>query len=195
MTAGSPSRRLVIGALFFLPPLAGCSTTPPAKLYTLAPRAAAPVNRPAATVSVRQVAIAQYLDRPQIVRYSDLYQMSTSEYERWGEGLPDMVTRVLVENLSQRLPGSQVYAASGPLTPTKAAEVSVEVNVSKFDADPGGAVILAAQWIVHNGKKRDQFGSQEIRIATTSGDTTGQVAAMSDALGQLASQIAAGVAS
>jgi uncharacterized protein len=209
MTTRSPSRRLVLGALASLPSLAGCSTSPTPKLYTLAPRPATAGSRSATagsgstvasrspmTVIVRQVDVAKYLDRPQIVRYSDSYEMKASEFERWGEGLPDMVTRVLVENLSQRLPASQVYAASGPLS-LPVTDVTVEVNISKFDPDPGGTVILGAQWVVHSGsgkKARDNFHAREFRIAPTSNDTAAQVAAMSDALGQLADQIAAGVA-
>jgi uncharacterized lipoprotein YmbA len=192
MTTRAPSRRRFLGALFLLPVFA-CSDTPPAKLYTLAPRAATPLRRPPASVSVTQVAVAKYLDRPQLVRYSDPYQMSAAEYERWGEGMSDMVTRVLVDNLSQRLPGSQIYAASGPLTLPNA-EFTVEVNVDKFDAGSDGIIILVAQWVIHSGKGRSQFSAQEIRVAPPSPDAAGQVAAMSDALAQLSSQIAAGIA-
>ncbi len=193
MSAPSPSRRRLVGTLLLLlPVIAGCSSTPPPKLYTLAPRPATPANQLAATVSVRQVGVAPYLDRPQIVRYSSPYEMSASEFNRWGEGMSDMVTRVLVENLAERLPASQVYAAAGPLT-LPGADITIEVNIPRFDADAGGTVILAAQWVVHSGsgkKAKDQFHAQQFRVAPPSNDTAGQVAAMSDALGQLASQIA-----
>jgi uncharacterized protein len=192
MTTSSPSRRRFLGALFLLPAIAGCSDPPP-KLYTLAPHPATPARRPPATVSVAQVSVAKYLDRPEMVRYSDAYQLSASEYERWGEGMSEMVTRVLVENLTQRLPGSQVYAASGPLS-LPGAEFTVEVYVDKFDADAGGVITLTAQWAIHGAKGQNQFHAQEIRIVPSSSDTAAQVAAMSDALGQLSSQIAAGLA-
>jgi uncharacterized protein len=193
MSAASPSRRLVVAALGLLPTLGGCSTSTPAKLYTLAARPATTDPASAKTISVKHVEIAKYVERPQIVRYVDPYQMSASEFDRWGEDLGDMVTRILVENLSQRLPGSQVYAATGPLTLSRS-DITLEVNVDKFDADSGGAVVLVAQWVVHGGKRSDKLHSENIRIATASTGTTDQVAAMSDALGQLASQIAAGIA-
>jgi uncharacterized protein len=193
MTTHAPSRRHFLGVLFLLPAVAGCTDPPPAKLYTLAPRPATPAHRPPATVSVAQVAAAKYLDRPEMVRYSGAYELNASEYERWGEGMSEMVTRVLVENLTQRLPGSQVYAASGPLT-LPSAEFAVELYVDKFDADASGTVVLVAQWVVHDGKSRSQFRAQEIRVVPPSSDTAGQVAAMSDALGQLSSQIAAAIA-
>jgi uncharacterized protein len=192
MTARSLPRRHVVGALLLLPSFGACSATPAPKLYVLAPRPASPLNRPAATIAVKPVDIAKYLDRTQIVRRTGPYQLEALEFDRWGEGLSEMVTRVLIENLSQRLPGSQVRAAAGPFT-LPSPELTIEVNIDTFDADAEGAVTLVAQWVVHRGKA-DQFRSQEIRVMAASRDPAGQVAGMSDALGQLSSQIAAGLA-
>lgn len=207
MTIGSSPRRRVLGALLLLPALARCSTTPPSRLYTLAPRPGTPIDRTAETVMLKRVAapvdrtagaimlkhveIAKYLDRPQIVRYSGPYELTISEFDRWAESLSDMVTRVMVANLSQRLPGYQVFAGSGPLSLNNS-NTTVELNIDKFDVDPGGSVILLAQWVIHRVKS-EQFRSQEIRLATASTGVSDQVAGMSDALGQLANQIAAGI--
>ena len=208
MTIESPARRHVLGALLLLPALARCSTTPPSRLYTLAPRpgtpigrtaetvmlkrVAAPTDRTAGTVMLKHVEIAKYLDRPQIVRYSGPYELTISEFDRWAESLSDMATRVMAANLAQRLPGCQVLTTSGPLT-LKNSDTTIELNIDKFDVDPGGNVVLLAQWVIHH-VKTEQFRSQEIRVATPSSGISDQVAAMSDALGQLANQIAAGVA-
>jgi uncharacterized lipoprotein YmbA len=194
MSIAPASCRLIAAAFAFLIIPAGCSTAPSAKLYTLAARPAPPVADPAKTISVRHVEIAKYLERPQIVRYLDPYQIDALEFDRWGEELGDMVTRVVVADLALRLPGSEVYAATGPLTLPRS-DITIEINIDKFDADPGGAVVLAAQWVVHGGKHRDKLRSEQIRVATTSNDATAQVAAMSDALGQLANLIAASLAS
>jgi uncharacterized protein len=207
MTIGSSPRRHILGALLLLPALARCSTTPPSRLYTLAPRPGTPIARTAETVMLKRVAvpidrttgtvmlkrveIAKYLDRPQIVRYSGPYELTTSEFDRWAESLSDMATRVMVANLSQRLPGSQVFAATGPLS-MNSSNTTIELNIDRFDVDPGGSVILLAQWVIHH-VKTEEFRSQEIHVATASSTISDQVAAMSDALGQLANQIAAGI--
>ncbi len=191
MTAGSPSRRLVIAVLALLPSLGGCSTPSP-RLFTLAPRPGVPDDRFSGTISVKRAELAKYLDRPQIVRYSDTYELSLSEYVRWGEGLNDMVTRVLVEDLSQRLPRSQVYAASGPLT-MPPPDVTLELDIEKFETDPSGAVVLLAKWLAHRERRGDQLRSSHIQVVTSSADAASEVAAMSDALGQLANEIAVGV--
>jgi uncharacterized protein len=193
MTARSPSRRHIVAALALLPALGACSTTASPRLFTLAPRPGAPDNRFSGTIEVKRAELAKYLDRPEIVRYRDAYELSMSEYVRWGEGLGDMVTRVLVEDLAQRLPRGQAYAAPGPLT-LPAPDVTIEVNIDKFEPDPSGAIVLAAQWVARRERSGDRIRSEQIRIAVGSSDATAQVAAMSDALGQLADRIAGGLA-
>lgn len=198
MTSASLPGRLIVSALVMLPALGGCQGSPSAKFYTLASR---PGPLPAAsfskTITVKRVEVAKYLDRPQIVRHYNPYGLSLAEFDRWGEGLGDMVTRVLVENLTQRLPRSQIYAATSPLT-SPTADMTVEVNIDSFEPDSGGAVILAAQWVVHYPNGSARFRSQRIRVEPTGGapkgDATNQIVAMSDALGDLATDIAATVA-
>lgn len=192
MTTRSISRGLILATIALLPALAGCSPTPSPRLFTLAPQQAAPTGQLARTISVKRIAIPKYLDRLQIVRYRDPYELSYSEFMLWGEGLGDMATRVLVEDLSARLPRSQVYAASGPVTGATA-DITIEVNIDRFDTDPNGTVVLAAQWIAHRQGKNDQLHSERIEVVPTSTDATGQVAAMSEALGRFAGQIAAGL--
>jgi uncharacterized protein len=188
------SRRLIPSTLGLLLALGGCQDSPPVKFYTLTARPAAPAAGPALrTIIIKPVEVAKYLDRPQIVRYSGSYELSLSEFDRWGEGLGDMATRVLAEDLAERLPRSHVYAATSTLT-SPDADVTVEINIVKFEPDAAGTVILAARWVIHRAKRGPQFQEQQIRVAASGVDATSQVAAMSDALGQLASRIAAGLA-
>jgi len=216
-----PSRRRAIQAILLTLAIAGCADTPPAKIFTLAPQPGQPAARsgssnpvaatahPTSTqrirstaragstqpgeptkVSVKTVQIAKHLDRPQMVRYSDAYQLQTSEFERWGEGFSDMTTRVLVENLAQRLPHDQVFAASGALT--TAGDVSVEVDIVRFEPDPQGTVLLDARWAAVPRQGPDQgIRSEQIQVKMASDSAADQVAAMSEALGQLADRIAA----
>jgi uncharacterized lipoprotein YmbA len=204
-----PSRRRILSALALLPALVRCQDSPPSRFYTLAPRpAAGPAGKISRTVVVQRVEVAKYLDRPQIVRLGSSYELSFAEFERWGEGLGDMVTRVLVADLAERLPDCDIYAAGGPLT-LPSADKTVEVNIVKFEPDPAGTVVLVAQWAIHGHASSAGFRTQEFRVAAassgstdgsarpgggTGGDAVGQVAAMSDALGQLASAIAKGLA-
>ena len=181
------SRRRLLGAALLVV-LAGCNTTPPPRLFTLEARPAARENGAASVVMVRSVELPHYLDRPEIIRRTSPYELKYSEYERWGEGMRDMVTRILVENLAMRLPKSEVSAGTGPLT--LRARATVEVEIVRFDADPDGTVILAARWAVQRDGKGGRLQSERIRVPGTSADTAQLVAAMSDALGQLGDRIA-----
>jgi uncharacterized lipoprotein YmbA len=139
-------------------------------------------------VAVKPVELAKYLDRPQIVRHSNAYELQIADIERWGEETRDMVTRVLIENLSLRLPASQVVGASGSLTIR--ADVTVEVDISRFDADQSGKVLLDARSAVQRDGRRPSLWSDRITVQPASPSVTDLVAAMSDALGQLSDHIA-----
>jgi uncharacterized lipoprotein YmbA len=189
MTSDKLSRRRLITGLGLLAALEGCTTSPNSRFFTLVPQpAAASAGRSPATVAVKPVELAKYLDRPQIVRRSDAYELQIADIERWGEEMRDMVTRVLIENLTLRLPASQVVGASGSLTIR--ADVTVEVDISRFDADQNGQVFLDARSAVQRDGRRPSLWSDRITVQPASPSITDLVAAMSDALGQLSDHIA-----
>ena len=61
----------------------------------------------------------------------------------WGEPLDAMLARVLVEDLTQRLPQSTVYTSSGAVTGSP--QATVEIEVQRLDLDRGGNLLLIAQ--------------------------------------------------
>jgi uncharacterized lipoprotein YmbA len=173
--------------------LAGCTASTPPRLYTLASRPGPVLAHGPATTAVRDAALAKYLDRPQIVRRGGIYQLEAAEFDRWGEPLSDMVTRVLIEDLSQRLPASQFFRDASP-TATDA-QATLEIDISQFDADPDDTVVLAARWALRLGDQPGPAQSARLTAKPASKSTADLVAAMSQALGQLADRIAASLAS
>jgi hypothetical protein len=101
-----------------------------------------------------------------------------------------MMMRVLVLDLTQRLPGSVVYGDTGAITTRP--DATVEVNVERFDLDRDGAVLLAAQVAIEGGAAPARDVSLTVRPAD--GSTQALVGAMSSATGRLADAIAAMVA-
>jgi uncharacterized lipoprotein YmbA len=189
MTSDNLSRRRLMAGLGLLAAFEGCTTSPNSRFFTLVPQpAAASAGRSPATVAVKPVELAKYLDRPQIVRHSNAYELQIADIERWGEEMRDMVTRVLIENLTLRLPASQVVGASGSLTIRP--DVTVEVDISRFDADQNGKVFLDARSAVLRDGRRPSLWSDRITVQPASPSVTDLVAAMSDALGQLSDHIA-----
>lgn len=189
-----PRARLL--ALVVATPLAlaaaGCSSPEPA-FYTLA--ATPGTARPGAPhlVELRRPSIAGYLDRSEIVRGdTGAYRLDLRAGERWGEPFGAMLGRVLAEDLSQRLPGTTVFTAQGSLSPDPQAQI--EIDVPRFDLGTNGRVVLRAQVAVsraHNGRAAPRTRTVQVEVTPAATGTPALIAAMSQALGQLADAIAA----
>lgn len=192
------TRWFAVLALAVLP--AACASPNPT-LYVLAPVPGTPVPGTIAAgapggrvhakmprvVALRAIAIAHYLERSQIVRSSEGYRMDVLSNEWWGEPLDTMMSRILVQELNQRLPGSTVYGDNGAISTLP--DATVEINVQRLDLDPDGAVLLAAQ-IAVDGKDRASRGVA-FTVRPADATTRALVAAMSAATGQLADTVAA----
>jgi uncharacterized lipoprotein YmbA len=106
----------------------------------------------------------------------------------WGEPLAAMLSRVLVTELGQRLPRSTVLADNVAISSTP--DVTVQANIQRLDEDAAGKVVLQAQAGV-------QFKGQKVPVLRTfhfvvlpAAGVSGEVAAISAALGQLADGVA-----
>ena len=139
---------------------------------------------------VKDVGLASYLDRREIVRSSEGYKLEIMANDWWGEPLAGMLSRMLVQDLTQRLPGSSVYGEAGAITLDYNA--SVGVNFQRLDADRAGNLILIAQVAIEfNRPRRNAARNVTISKPLASPDIPGLVAAISDAAGELADDIAA----
>lgn len=147
---------IALGALLSL---AGCVTPGPAtRAYLLTPTVAAPVTgthraavpetRPR-TVVIRDVRLPLYLDRPQIVTRNDGNALEIAEAEQWGGPLREDMARVLATNLGFLLEGDRVVVA--PFPASGAPDFRIEVDIRSFERQPGGRVVLAAQWWITRG--------------------------------------------
>jgi uncharacterized lipoprotein YmbA len=183
------SRRVALLALAALP--VACSSPNPT-LYVLAPIPGTPQTSASRTgvprvVALRAIAIPHYLERSQIVRSSEGYKMDVLSNEWWGEPLDAMMSRILVQELNQRLPGSIVYGDSGAIsTPSDA---TVEINLQRLDLDRDGAVLLTAQ--IAMGGKATAARGVSFTVRPADGTTQALVAAMSTATAQLADAVVA----
>jgi uncharacterized protein len=179
--------RLLAVALVAL--VAGCSSPNP-NLYTLAAAPGPAIGHGPKVVMLRDLSLAHYLDRPQIVRSSENYRLDVMSNDWWGEALGPMLTRVLVEELNQRLPGSLVYAENGAVSTRP--DAVVELNIERMDADGAGNVVLSAQASVKfTGRPAPVGRAVRLTVTPTGKDIGAEVAAMSAAVGQLADTLAA----
>lgn len=180
-------RRAALGALAIL---AGCRSPEPA-LYTIVAVPGAPRRGGPSTVSLREVSLAQYLDRQSIVRAATDYRLDVSSNDWWGEPLASMLTRVLAENLGQRLPGSSVVQSGGAITVP--AQATVEVNLQRMGLTAPDALTLVAQVAVNSRESRRATAARAVTLTVpvNGAGTQPYVAAASVAVGRLADAIAA----
>jgi hypothetical protein len=184
------ARRLV-GAVVLSATLAiaACSSPDP-KLYTVASLPGTAVSGAPKVVSLHTVGIARYLQRNQIVQTSEDYRVVLRGTDWWAEPLDAMLTRVLAQDLTERLPQTTVYTSAGAVTGSP--EATVEVELSRLDLDRSGNLLLIGQASV-SFKSQAAPDTRSLRLSQPppSPGVEGQIAATSTAMAQVADEIAA----
>ena len=182
MTAMRGLREMAV--LVMVMAFAACTTPPPA-LYAIAPVQGVAQPRGPKVVLLQQIGLARYLERSQIVRSSESYRLDVLQNDWWGEPLGSMLSRVLVDELGQRLPQSVVLSENGAVS--SPADATIQLNVRRLDEDAAGNLILAAQSAVtFKGRQTPELQSFHFVVQPQAAGVTGEVAAISVAVGQLA---------
>jgi uncharacterized protein len=182
-------RRWRIAVVLSIAALFACSSPSP-NLYTIAP-----VQGPAKTggpkvIVLRQIGLARYLERSQIVVSSENYRLDILPNDWWGEPLGAMLSRVLIDELSQRLPQSAVLGENGGVSTE--ADATIELNLGRLDEDAAGNLVLQAQTgVTFKGRPATVLRSFRIVVTPQAPGVQSEVAAISAALGQMADGLAA----
>jgi uncharacterized protein len=168
--------------------LGACSSPSPV-LYTIAPVQGQVRSGEPKVIALQQISIARYLERSQIVQSSENYRLDVMENDWWGEPLGAMLSRVLIEELGQRLPQSTVISESGAVTASP--DATVELNVQRLDEDVSGNLLLQAQASVDfKGRGAPVLRSFRLTVPPPAPGIPGEVTAISTAVGQLADGLA-----
>jgi len=171
--------------------LAGCSTTPAVRYYTLNPFAEMQPDIPQAVsgntlaIGVGPVEFPKFLDRPQIVTRQSQNRIEVSEFHRWASSFSEDFLRVLAKNISILLPADRV--AAYPWTDQFSPSYRIQLTVEQFDGRFGGDVVLNVTWSVWNQKDMNQaiFKHTRIKEPVSAEDYDALVAAQSRAIGTL----------
>jgi uncharacterized lipoprotein YmbA len=126
-------RTTVLASMLFL---CACTASPPT-FYAIAPGDGAAQQGGPKIILLQQIGFARYLERFQIVRSSENYRMDVMPND-WGESIGAMLSRVLLEELGQRLP-SVVLSENGAVS--SPAEATIEPNLRRLDEDSTGKLI------------------------------------------------------
>jgi len=167
---------------------AACSSPDP-KLYTVASLPGTAVPGGPKVVSLHTVGIARYLQRNPVVQTSEDYRVVLRGTDWWAEPLDAMLTRVLAQDLTERLPQTTIYTSAGAVTGSP--EATVEVELSRLDLDRAGNLLLIGQASV-SFKSQPAPDTRSLRISQPppSPGVEGQIAATSTAMAQVADEIA-----
>jgi uncharacterized lipoprotein YmbA len=173
--------------------LAGCASPSPS-YFTLAAVPGDSVTTGPLRVELRQLGLAGYLDRPEIVRSTSGYQVALIPNARWGEPTGGMIERVFTEDLVRRLPEASVVSETGAISTTP--DRVVEIDLQRLDTDASGEVVLLAQVAVRHETGAPGADARTYRLTArpASDSTRDLVAAESHLLGELADRVAATLA-
>ncbi len=173
----------------FLAALLSCAGSPDPIFYALSSRPGPALGSPALKVELRSPGLPGYLDRPDIVRRVTAERLELAPEERWGAPLDAMVGATLADDLSQRLPNCVVFSEAGALSP--AADVGVEIQISRFELTDNGSIVLVAQvaarWASPDATRMER---QTLSLQPASHRTADLVASMSQMLGLLSDVVA-----
>lgn len=176
---------IAIGTVIWL---SGCSSPSPA-LYTIAPVVGSQHNASPKVILLQQIGLERYLERTQIVRSSENYRLDVMSNDWWGEPLGAMLSRVLVDELQQRLPQSVVISETGAVSAP--ADATITLNVQRLDEDASGTLVLQAQaGVSTKGRAAPSVHNFQFKVPPTAPGVPGEVAAISIAVGRLADGLA-----
>lgn len=178
--------------------IVGCASLPPRKIYVLenaneAALEAYAVNA-APVLRLERVLVPDYLDTTDILTRTGGHDLHSSRTGQWGERLSLGITHALRADLAVRLP-SQIVTGSQS---TDKGVHQILVNVDTFNVWADGHCVLTANWslLEKDGRDAELTEHGAFKTPASSGGTASDatvVAAMADAVSQLADGIASTV--
>ena len=142
--------------------LCGClGRSQPTRFYLLQPTLSLQTGKavPAKEglrIGVGPVEIPEYLDRPQIVTRISKSEFQIDEFNQWAESLTYSIPTILAENLSVLLTTDNLFIFPWP--GSTQIDYQVKVDVVRFNAIPGGKIVLETQHTIFRGESREVLG-------------------------------------
>ncbi|ANA14625.1 hypothetical protein CBI36_13530 [Acetobacter oryzifermentans] len=185
-----PPRRIALAFLGACTLLAGCAS-PPLRLYTLGMPGDRDVQQPhlstrLTTIEISRTVLPDYLDsQDMITRQGE--EVIRSPRSRWATrlslGITDLVTNEIASSHPNELITDQPLA--------DAANMRVQINVSRFDVNVDGQAVLDANWaVIPRDPKKPLIRNRAHLTATGSVSTDADTASlMRNLVIQLADQV------
>ena len=128
--------------------LTACGSSSPVRYFSLSSTVVSGAQNPAEAVvlGLGPMRMAKYLDRSQLVTRGAGAEIQVDEFNRWAEPLSVAFLRVVATDVDNMLDGVTVLVF--PWESVTRAQVNYRLlgEVSRFDADDSGSVVLETQW-------------------------------------------------
>lgn len=141
-------------ALFLFAPLAfglgllsSCSSAPTRAFYVLTADGPAPSGS-GVGIGVGPVALAGYLDRPNLVMQENGTRIAVAESHRWAGKLEDNFARVLATNLGRQLKTGNLRTY--PWETDEGLKYQISVDLTHLHGTSEGDAVLEATWRVYS---------------------------------------------
>jgi uncharacterized lipoprotein YmbA len=173
--------------------LAGCSTSPPVRYFSLEPvyDMVNSVDDQQPIVGLGQLRTPNFLFRSQLVTRERGGELVVHDFRRWSEPLDQAIHRVVAANTDSLVGDMTVIAF--PYESRIQPAYRVHGNVERFDADTRGEAVLIVQWSITSGDgavvtppRRNRYAAQ----AASAEDPADVVAALNEVLGAFSRDIA-----
>ena len=172
--------------------VAGCSSGPPSRYYTLVAANTTAADSSKLSVLVGPVSVPAIVDRPQIVVDIGANQVRLEEFNRWAAPLQATIARVVADNLVGMLGTPRVTLSSQTLSAD--ADFRASIDVQSFQSAPGESATLDAVWTVRRIKDgKAETGRTNAREPMQEKSYDALAAAHSRALARLSQDIATAV--
>ena len=156
--------KVIICLLFVAVLNAGCSTTPDYSYYTLKALAepldktALSVKSAGLTTGISPVKVPEWLDNKKITYSDGGYRILQTGHQRWGEPLPQLLTRTLAANLMQLR--SDLVVLKGPWDAANTPQSRIRIEVIELSVSEK-VLVLHCRWQVES----DHDQSQPVRMS------------------------------
>jgi uncharacterized lipoprotein YmbA len=177
--------------------LTGCNLAPkksPTQFYVLSEPAAATQEQVLPhgprLIGVEVASLPEYLKRNNLVWRLDEGRVHVDGVYRWAEPLEKGITRVVSAGLQDLLPGSTVMDV--PWSRPSSPEIVLRLSFTRFEVDASGVAHARGHTHAYEGDSRRSLLSQPfaIKVQATGLSPTEQSLALSEALQELAAQVA-----
>lgn len=186
--------RLFSLGVFVLLLVAACGSSPPVRYFALS--AVDSVQRQdaddAVTLGLGPLRIPEYLNRSQLVTRGGGSEMEVDEFSRWAEPLTQAFHRVVSTDVDNMMDDVIVIAFPWESMVRNEVEYRLLGEVTRFDADRSGRVVLDIQWAISEVTAGVAVAVHRSRYETRAArpdDPATVVSAMNDALAMFSRDI------